>query len=262
MNILLSNDDGVYAPGINSLYKSLSKIGNVTVVAPEVDRSAAGKSLTLSAPLRPRVLDNGFIAVNGTPTDCVHLAITELLDIKPDLVVAGINAGANLGDDVLYSGTVAAATEGFFFGIPALAFSLTGDISKKNFDKAANLAMKFTEYFIKSDIDKKVILNVNFPCQTTHDFDSTSALSPMSKEIIVARLGQRHKAKAMVKSKDPNGREVYWIGLPGEKQDSGPGTDFHAVGSGFISVTPLQMDLTHHRKLESVSSWLKVFELA
>lgn len=245
MNILLSNDDGVFAPGINVLYEALSEIANVVVIAPEVDRSAAGKSLTLSAPLLPKTLDNGFIAVNGTPTDCVHLGITELLDYKPDLVVAGINAGANLGDDVLYSGTVAAATEGYFFGIPALAFSLTGNITKENFVKSAKVAKNITNYFMKHNAEKNIILNINFPCQSIFD----------CREIKTARLGQRHKAKAMIKSKDPLGRNVYWIGLPGEKQDAGPGTDFHAVANGFISVTPLQMDLTNHKELEKVSNF-------
>lgn len=250
MNILLSNDDSVYAPGIKALYNELSKIANVTVVAPEVDRSAAGKSLTISAPLLPKTLENGFIQVNGTPTDCVHLALTELLDNKPDIVVAGINAGANLGDDTLYSGTVAAATEGYFFGLPAIAFSLTGDLSTQNYARAAGYAAKIVENAVKSNMKKDSILNVNIPCLKTH---------PSKKEIHVTRLGQRHKAANMVKLRDPKGRQVYWIGPPGDQQDAGAGTDFYAIDNGHISITPLQMDLTRHAAISEVKQHFSEF---
>jgi 5'-nucleotidase len=191
-------------------------------------------------------LENGFILVNGTPTDCAHLALTELLPTKPDLVVAGINAGSNLGDDVLYSGTVAAATEGNCFGIPAIAFSLGGKLSSATYAKAAQLARTLVERHLQNPLSKDTILNVNFPCLVTY---------PNASKFKVARLGQRHKAEKMVRLQDPRGNTVYWIGPPGEHQDAGAGTDFYAIANGEITVTPLQMDLTRYNALTSLEAW-------
>lgn len=246
MRILLSNDDGVYAPGLKALYEELSKIAEVIVVAPDRDRSAAGKSLTLNAPLRPRILDNGFCLVEGTPTDCVHLALTQWLKDLPDLVIAGINAGANLGDDVLYSGTVAAATEGHFFGLPAIATSLAMHKGDKNYESAARIIRELVEQTMARPLDKETMLNVNIPDLPYEEI----------KGYQVTHLGQRHRAEGMIEMQDPRGNTVFWIGPPGPEQKAGPGTDFYAINEGYVSITPLQMDLTKYNAISQMADWV------
>ena len=246
MRILLSNDDGYLAPGLTCLARALKSIAHVDIVAPERDRSGASNSLTLDRPLRVRQGDNDFFYVDGTPTDCVHLAITGLLDTQPDMVVAGINQGANLGDDVLYSGTVAAAMEGRFLGIPAIAVSLVGH-DAVHFDTAAAIAVNLVRRLQDDPLPADTILNVNVPNVALGDIRGVEA----------TRLGHRHKAEPVVKASDPHGRAVYWVGAPGAEADAGAGTDFHAVRQNHISVTPLHVDLTRYTALEQVSSWLK-----
>lgn len=246
MRILLSNDDGYQAPGIACLYEALKDKAEITVVAPARNRSGASNSLTLDSPLRATETDNGFVSVEGTPTDCVHLAITGLLDKEPDMVIAGINAGANLGDDVLYSGTVAAAVEGRFLGLPAIAVSLCGE-SFQYYDSAAQAVKIIIEQLANKPLPANTILNVNVP-----DLPWSSI-----KGFIATRLGHRHKAEPVYRDKDPRGKAIYWVGPPGEEQDAGPGTDFHAIANDSISVSPLQIDMTHYESLELVANWLK-----
>lgn len=245
MHILLSNDDGYLAEGLISLAEHLREQAEISVVAPDKNRSAASNSLTLELPLRAICMPNGFIKVDGTPTDCVHLAITGLLTQEPDMVFAGINHGANLGDDVWYSGTVAAATEGRFLGLPAVAISLVGH-DPQHFDTAGIVAVKLLQHLIANPLPKDTLLNVNVP-----DLPATAL-----KGIQATRLGQRHKSEPVIQSQDPRGRTIYWVGPPGAEQDAGPGTDFHAVANGFVSVTPLQLDLTRHEKLAELNTWL------
>jgi 5'-nucleotidase len=245
LRILVSNDDGYFAPGIEHLAGALRALGEVTVVAPERDRSGASNSLTLDRPLTVRRASNGFYFVNGTPTDCVHLAVTGLLDFLPDVVVSGINLGANMGDDTIYSGTVAAATEGFLLGIPSVAISLA-DKSGMHFRSAASIAVQLVERLARAPAAQPVLLNVNVP-----DI-ALETLGPVE----VTRLGKRHKAEPVVKMTTPRGETAYWIGAAGDAQDAGPGTDFHAVANGGVSVTPLQVDLTQHAQLEWVRDWL------
>ena len=245
MHILVSNDDGYLAEGLNALANALSEHAKVSVVAPDRNRSAASNSLTLEMPLRAYVADNGFIKVDGTPTDCVHLAITGFLDHEPDMVFAGINHGSNLGDDVLYSGTVAAATEGRFLGLPAIAISLVGG-NPIHFETAAQVAVTLLKQLVKKPLPKDTILNVNVPDVAIKDLKGFQA----------TRLGQRHKSEPVIKSNDPRGRVIYWVGPPGTEQDSGPGTDFHAINEGYVSVTPLQIDLTRYESLEALATWL------
>ncbi len=245
MKILLSNDDGYQAPGLQALADALSTLAEIVVVAPDQDRSGASNSLTLVNPLRARTMENGFIRVDGTPTDCVHLAITGLLEDEPDLVVSGINAGPNMGDDVLYSGTVAAATEGRFLGLPAIAISMNSH-DPEHLETGARVALELVQRLIRSPLTENVILNVNvpdLPYAELRGFRST-------------RLGHRHKAEPVVKTTDPRGKTIHWVGPAGAEQDAGPGTDFHAVREGFVSVTPLQVDLTRHSALDSVEAWL------
>lgn len=245
MRILLSNDDGYLAPGIACLYEALKDKAELTVVAPARNRSGASNSLTLDSPLRATEAENGFISVEGTPTDCVHLAITGLLDKEPDMVIAGINAGANLGDDVLYSGTVAAATEGRFLGLPAIAVSM-GSFEPKHYETACWAIEKIIEKLQSSPLTDDTILNVNvpdLPQEKIKGFQST-------------RLGNRHKSEGVIKQQNPRGDDIYWVGPPGEEQDAGEGTDFYAVKQGFISVTPLQIDLTRYDSLQNLNQWL------
>lgn len=245
MRILLSNDDGYQAPGLAALADRLSRIARVQVVAPERNRSGASNSLTLERPIRAHVSANGFISVDGTPTDCVHLAITGLLDEEPDMVIAGINAGANMGDDVLYSGTVAAATEGRFLGFPAIAVSMSSH-DPLHYETGARVAEVLLNRLREHPLAPEIILNVNvpdLPYEALKGFQAT-------------RLGHRHKAEPVVKSTDPRGKPIYWVGPAGPEQDAGPGTDFHAVRSGYVSVTPLQVDLTRHAAIPSLSEWL------
>ncbi|MGZ5008159.1 MAG: 5'/3'-nucleotidase SurE [Methylobacter sp.] len=245
MHILLSNDDGYLAEGLNALADALSAHAEISVVAPDRNRSAASNSLTLEMPLRAYAADNGFIKVDGTPTDCVHLAITGLLKKEPDMVFAGINHGSNLGDDVLYSGTVAAATEGRFLGLPAVAISLAG-ANPIHFETAAHVAVTLLRQLIDNPLPKDTILNVNVPDVAIEYLKGYQA----------TRLGQRHKSEPVVKSADPRGRIIYWVGPPGAEQDAGPGTDFYAINAGFVSVTPLQVDLTRYERINDLQAWL------
>jgi 5'-nucleotidase len=246
MRILLSNDDGYFAPGIDHLARALSALGEITVVAPERDRSGASNSLTLDRPLSLRQTPNGFYHVNGTPTDCVHLAVTGMLETLPDMVVSGINHGANMGDDTIYSGTVAAATEGYLLGVPAIAISLVGK-SGVHFATAAGIARQLVERFVAQPIRGPVLLNVNVPDVPAEEI----------RGIKVTRLGRRHKAEPVVRAKTPRGETVFWVGAAGEAADAGEGTDFYAVANNFVSVTPLQIDLTHCGQMSMIETWVK-----
>lgn len=245
MKILLSNDDGYQAPGLQALADALSTVADIVVVAPDQDRSGASNSLTLVNPLRARTMENGFIRVDGTPTDCVHLAITGLLAEEPDLVVSGINAGPNMGDDVLYSGTVAAATEGRFLGLPAIAVSMNSH-QPEHIGTGARVALELVQRLTRDPLTENVILNVNVP---DLPYDRLQGIRS-------TRLGHRHKAEPVVKTTDPRGQTIYWVGPAGAEQDAGPGTDFHAVREGYVSVTPLQVDLTRHSALGLLEAWL------
>jgi 5'-nucleotidase len=245
MRILVSNDDGYFSPGIAILAERLGALGEVTVVAPERDRSGASNSLTLDRPLSVRRAPNGFFFVNGTPTDCVHLAVTGLLDFVPDVIVSGINLGANMGDDTIYSGTVAAATEGFLLGIPSLAVSLASK-EGRHLDTAAQVAHELVARFNRAPFGQPVLLNVNVP-----------DVPPASRgPLEVTRLGRRHKAEPVVTMRTPRGEQAYWIGAAGAAADAGPGTDFHAVANGAVSVTPLQVDLTFGVQCAPLGEWL------
>jgi 5'-nucleotidase len=245
MNILISNDDGYLAPGIAALASALADMSTIHVVAPDRDRSGASNSLTLDSPIRAKQGDNGFICVDGTPTDCVHLAITGLLEAEPDMVVAGINAGANLGDDVLYSGTVAAAMEGRFLGFPAIAVSLATE-KAAHYETAARVTVELVKRVRSGALPADTILNVNVPDVPWDKLQGMQA----------TRLGHRHKSEPVIKEFDPRGRPVYWVGPAGSEQDAGPGTDFHAVRSGFVSITPLDVDLTRYDAIDGLASWL------
>jgi len=245
MKILVSNDDGYFAPGITLLAEALRRLGEVTVFAPERDRSGSSNSLTLDRPLTVRRAPNGFFSVNGTPTDCVHIAVTGVLDFTPDVVVSGINLGANMGDDTIYSGTVAAAAEGFLLGIPALAISLASKAGE-HFDSAIGIALELVERLRSDPPGAPVLYNVNVP----------DVPPSRLRGVEVTRLGRRHKAEAVIKLQTPRGETAYWIGPAGGAQDAGPGTDFHAVDNSKISVTPLRLDLTHEGQLASARAWL------
>ncbi|WP_456415548.1 5'/3'-nucleotidase SurE [Thiolapillus sp.] len=246
MRILLSNDDGYQAPGLKALATALQTTLDVVVVAPDRDRSGASNSLTLETPIRAHTMENGYIRVEGTPTDCVHLAITGLLEEEPDMVVAGINAGANMGDDVIYSGTVAAATEGRFLGFPAMAISIASH-APRHFDTAAQIAVQLIERLQRRPLAGESILNVNVPDLPLADI----------RGMQVTRLGHRHKAEPVVKEVDPRGRPIYWVGPAGPEQDAGPGTDFHALRNSCVSITPLQVDLTRHAAIDPLRDWLE-----
>jgi 5'-nucleotidase len=243
MRILLSNDDGYAAPGLAALAEALAPIADITVIAPERDRSGASNSLTLDRPLRLRRAANGFYFVNGTPTDCVHLAVTGMLDHRPDMVVSGINLGANMGDDTIYSGTVAAAMEGYLLGVPAIAVSLASKHGN-HFATAARVARQLVERCQRQAFAEPVLLNVNVP-----DEADVHGLR-------VTRLGRRHKAEPAVPVVTPRNETVYWVGAAGEAADAGEGTDFHAVANGFVSITPLQIDLTHVGQIGTIQEWL------
>jgi 5'-nucleotidase len=253
VKILLSNDDGYRAEGLTALGLALKPLGSVTIVAPDRNRSGASNSLTLDVPVRAARYDTDAYYVNGTPTDCVHLAISGLFDFEHDIVVSGVNDGANLGDDTLYSGTVAAAVEGRFLGLPAIAVSLCVEPgSPRNFAAAAQVAAQLVQRMAQDRLQGPesgpVILNVNVP----------DLPDGQLRGIRVTRLGSRHRSKSIVKAKDPRGRNVYWVGNAGAGQDAGPGTDFHAVAEGFASITPLQIDLTRHAALPELQKWLKL----
>ncbi|MDH5546828.1 MAG: 5'/3'-nucleotidase SurE [Gammaproteobacteria bacterium] len=250
MHILLSNDDGYLAPGIRHLKTALSVFGQVTVVAPDRNRSAASSSLTLLNPIRAIPVEENVLKVDGTPTDCVHLAVTGLLSEEPDMVVSGINHGANLGDDVIYSGTVAAAIEGRFFGYPALAVSLV-DAVHGHFETASAVVNQVIRRLIDHPLPPETILNINVP---------DLPLSQL-KGIKATRLGNRHKSEPVIKAEDPRGMPIYWIGPAGPKQDAGPGTDFHAVENGYASITPIKIDLTRHELIKELDSWIQEIEV-
>lgn len=250
MKILLSNDDGVNAKGIRVLYHALTQIAEVTLVAPDRNCSGASNSLTLINPLRATTLDNGFISVNGTPTDCVHLGVNELSSEMPDLVVAGINHGANLGDDTLYSGTVAAATEGRHLGFPAIAVSLCSK-EGNHFETAAAVAVGIIKELTSHPLPKDQIINLNVPDVPLCEL----------KGVHVTRLGSRHKAEAMTKQQDPWGRDIYWYGILGAESDASSDTDFYAINNGYASVTPLNVDMTAKDSLDAVTQWLKTMEI-
>lgn len=251
MRFLVSNDDGVLAPGLAALAEALATVGEVTVVAPDSERSAFSSALTLDRPLRPVRQPNGFWAVNGTPADCVHLALNGFLDFEPDIVVSGINSGANLGDDTLYSGTVAAALEARFLGKTSIAVSLVGANARgygiESYRPAAAMAVRLIEGWHRLHLPHRTILNMNVPDLPLEEI----------RGFQVTRLGHRGRAKDVLTLDDPRGRKVFWIGIAGDPADAGAGTDFHAVNSGYVSVTPLQTDLTRHDALQDVSRWLK-----
>ncbi|MGH8225943.1 MAG: 5'/3'-nucleotidase SurE [Gammaproteobacteria bacterium] len=249
LSILVSNDDGVNAPGLARLAAALAPLGEVTVVAPDRNRSGASNSLTLDVPLRVTKLANGFLAVNGTPTDCVHLAITGLLDNAPDLVVSGINHGPNLGDDVLYSGTVAAAMEGRFLGRPAIAVSLVAG-EPAHYETAARVARLLVERLEGMALPRETLLNVNVPDRPWAELAGLRA----------TRLGARHRAEHTVRMTDPHARPVYWVGEPGAAADAGEDTDFAAIAAGAVSVTPLTVDLTRHASLAGLAHALQGLE--
>ena len=245
MSILLSNDDGYFATGLRILFDALTPLGPIDVVAPERDRSGASNSLTLDRPLTLRTAPNGFKFVNGTPTDCVHLAVTGLIEPLPHLIVSGINHGANMGDDTVYSGTVAAATEGYLLGVPSMAVSLVGK-EASHFETAGRVACEIGEKLLAKPFGQAILLNVNVP---DVPYDAIRGFK-------VTRLGKRHKAEPVIRSTNPRGEVVYWVGPAGAAQDNGPGTDFHAVGEGYVSITPLRLDLTHSDQLAAVRDWL------
>lgn len=246
MRILIANDDGFRSPGIAALHAELSQIADCTVVAPDRDRSGASNSLTLTRPLRAHRQENGFIAVEGTPTDCVHLAINGFLTEPPDMVVSGVNAGANMGDDVHYSGTVAAAMEGRFLGLTAIAVSLVGEEPLRHYATAARIARELIQS-LEGRRQPASIVNLNVPDVPYEDLRGVQA----------TRLGNRHKSEPVIVARDPRGRECYWIGPPGPEQDAGAGTDFHAVAAGYASVTPLGADMTRHEALGAMSEWVQ-----
>jgi len=244
MRILISNDDGYLAPGINALAAALSEVADIVVVAPDSNRSGASNSLSLDRPLSVQRAANGFYFVNGTPTDCVHVALTGMLDYRPDLVVSGINNGPNMGDDTLYSGTVAAATEGYLFGIPAIAFS-QGSHGWEHIDDAARLARDVVLRHYAT-LPAPYLLNVNIPNRPYAELTS----------IVATRLGRRHQAEPVIRALDPRGKEIFWIGPPGATKDAGEGTDFYACAQGQVSITPLQIDLTHKTQLAELAQGL------
>ena len=245
MRILLSNDDGYFAPGLEQLATALASRAQITVVAPERDRSGASNSLTLDRPLSVRRAPNGFLFVNGTPTDCVHLAVTGLLEGLPDMVISGINLGANMGDDTIYSGTVAAATEGYLLGIPSIAISLASKTAR-HFETATEIAIELVERH-RRRMAAPWLLNVNVPDVPRAELQG----------IKITRLGRRHRAEDVIRQQSPRGETVYWVGAAGPAADAGDGTDFHAVEKRFVSVTPLQIDLTNRDQMADVGAWLE-----
>jgi 5'-nucleotidase len=248
LKILISNDDGFRAEGIRRLREALATLAEVTVVAPDRNRSGSSNSLTLDVPLRVFESEPGVYFVPGTPTDCVHLAISGLFDFEHDMVVSGVNDGPNLGDDVLYSGTVAAALEGRFLGLPTIAVSLcTGGATGGHFTTGAEVARLLVAQLLKKPLEPALILNVNVPDVPT------SAL----RGFRASRLGYRHRSSAVMRAQDPRGRPVYWVGPAGPEQDAGPGTDFDTIAQGYVSVTPLHIDLTRHGALPTVTAWLQ-----
>jgi 5'-nucleotidase len=245
MNILLSNDDGYFAPGLSILAEYISKLAEITVVAPERNRSGASNSLTLDRPLSVKKASNGFFYVNGTPTDCVHIALTGLMDHMPDMVISGINDGANMGDDTIYSGTVAAAMEGYLLGIPSIAISMSQHNSTY-FETAAKVAVELVQHYQKVGFKSATLLNVNVPDIPYSELQGR----------VVTRLGKRHKAEPVIQLKTPRNETVYWVGAAGQPNDGGEGTDFYAVENNKVSISPIQVDLTNHAQLPEIKNWL------
>jgi 5'-nucleotidase len=245
MKILLSNDDGYFAPGLNILAEHIAKIADITVVAPERNRSGASNSLTLDRPLSVRKATNGFFYVNGTPTDCVHIALTGLMDTMPDMVISGINDGANMGDDTIYSGTVAAAMEGYLLGIPSIAISMSQHNSTY-FETAAKVAVELVLHYQKVGFKSATLLNVNVPDIPYDELQGR----------VVTRLGKRHKAESVIKLQTPRNETVYWVGAAGQPNDGGAGTDFYAVANNQVSLSPIHVDLTKHSQLAEIKDWL------
>ncbi len=246
MHILISNDDGYLSEGIATLAAHLSEIADITVVAPERNRSGASNSLTLDRPLSVREARNGFFYINGTPTDCVHIALTGLIAEMPDLVISGINDGANMGDDTIYSGTVAAATEGYLLNIPSIAISMSQH-DATHFETAAKVAVELVQHYIKNPLKDAVLLNVNVPDVPYAELRGR----------VVTRLGKRHKAEPVIQERTPRGEKIYWIGAAGQPNDGGEGTDFYAVANYQVSITPIHADLTKHEQLDAIQNWLK-----
>ena len=245
MRILVSNDDGYLSPGLQALVDAMRPFGEVFVIAPEQNHSGASNSLTLSRPLSVQRGSNGFLFVNGTPTDCVHIALTGLLEHRPDLVVSGINDGQNMGDDTLYSGTVAAAMEGFVFGIPSIAFSLL-EKGHEHLAAAAAIAGEVVGWIARQPLSTPWLLNVNIPNLPRNAI----------RGIAVTRLGKRHPSEPVICSQNPRGETIYWVGPSGLAKDAGEGTDFHAVANGYVSLTPLQIDLTNAAQVPAVTQWM------
>ena len=245
MLILLSNDDGYFATGLNILAEHISKIADIIVVAPERNRSGASNSLTLDRPLTVRKASNGFYYLNGTPTDCVHLAVTGLIEEVPDMIISGINDGANMGDDTIYSGTVAAAMEGYLLGIPSFAVSMSQH-NATHFETAAKVIVELIEHYKAKTFPAPILMNVNVPDVPYAEL----------KGKVVTRLGKRHKAEPVIKSTSPRGDTLYWVGPAGSAADAGEGTDFYAVANNQVSLTPLQADLTHHQQLDALKNWI------
>ena len=246
MRILIANDDGYLAPGLAALVGACEGLGELDVVAPEQNASGTSNSLTLSRGLSVYTATNGFRYINGTPSDCVHLALSGLLDQRPDLVVSGINNGANMGDDTLYSGTVAAAMEGYLFGIPAIAFSQV-EKGWAHLDAAARVARQVIEQVLREPVVRKPwLLNVNIPNRPDAD----------KLPLRITHLGRRHASEPVIRQTSPRGDVLYWIGPAGDAREAGPGTDFHATANGAVSVTPLQVDLTEHAQLQVWRDWL------
>ena len=245
MKILLSNDDGYFAPGLSVLASHLAKLANITVVAPERNRSGASNSLTLDRPLSVKKASNGFFYVNGTPTDCVHIALTGLMDSMPDMVISGINDGANMGDDTIYSGTVAAAMEGFLLDIPSFAVSMSQH-DAKHFETAARVVVELVQHYQKTGFASPTLLNINVPDVPYDELKGRT----------ITRLGKRHKAEPVMQLKTPRGEVVYWVGAAGQPNDGGEGTDFYAVAHQQVSISPIQVDLTKHSQMNELKNWL------
>lgn len=245
MNILISNDDGYLSQGIALLARIAGEFANVRVVAPERDRSGVSNSLTLDRPLKIRSAENGFYYVSGTPTDCIHLGLHTLADFKPDLVISGINHGSNMGDDTLYSGTVAAATEAYLMGIPAVAFSLTSHEFTKYADTAEKAAWSILARLTANPPSAPILWNVNIPAVAPQDLRGHR----------ITRLGRRHHAQSIVHSTNPRGEDIYWIGPAGEVVDNENGTDFAACEAGYVSITPLQIDLTAYSQQDALAQY-------
>lgn len=243
MKILISNDDGVYAPGLSVLYNSLRNLGEVLVIAPDRDRSGSSNALTLSKPIRIRELENGFVSVDGTPADCVYVGLRAIMKTQPKMIVSGINSGENLGDDVIYSGTVAAAMEGRFLGFPTMAISLAGEHTY--YETAGKVAQILIEHLMRHPLPFDTILNVNVP----------NVPYEQIKGYKITRLGRRHPSANMIEDKDPRGKTIYWVGAVGREQDAGPDTDFYAVNNNFVSITPLETDLTRYKVLGDLEFW-------